>query len=42
MARRKQALAIPEEAMAYLLEILRFLAGVALIMVTAVILLMLE
>ncbi len=35
-----QALAIPEDAMTYLLEILKFLGTLALIMVTALIMLM--
>ncbi|MDP3182811.1 MAG: hypothetical protein Q8M54_08355, partial [Desulfobaccales bacterium] len=36
----RQALALPEDASAFLLEILKFLATVALIMVSAVIMLM--
>ena len=35
-----QALAIPEDAMTYLLEIVKFLGTLALIMVTALIMLM--
>ena len=38
----REGLAIPADAMAVLLEILRFLAGAALLLATAVILLMLE
>ena len=37
-----QALALPEDAMTYLLEIVKFLATLALILATGVILLMLE
>jgi hypothetical protein len=40
MAHLRRALAAPEDAMTFLLEILKFLGTVALIMVTAVILLM--
>lgn len=40
MKQWSQALAIPEDASAFLLEILKFLATVALIMVSAVIMLM--
>jgi hypothetical protein len=40
MKQRWKALALPEDAMTFLLEIAKFLATVALTMVTAVILLM--
>ena len=40
MQELKKALALPEEATTYLLEILKFGATVALIMVTAVLLMM--
>ena len=40
MKQLSQALAIPEDATTYLLEILKFLGTLALIMVTALILLM--
>jgi hypothetical protein len=40
MKQWSQALAIPEDGMTYLLEILKFLGTLALIMVTAVIMLM--
>jgi hypothetical protein len=39
-AHLRQALAAPEDAMAFLLEILKFLGTLALIMVTALIMLM--
>ena len=40
MKQLSQALAIPEDAMTYLLEILKFLGTLALILVTALIMLM--
>ena len=40
MKQWRQALALPEDAMTYLLEIPKFLGTVALILVTAVIMLM--
>jgi len=40
MKQLSQALAIPEDAMTYLLEILKFLGTLALIMATALIMLM--